>query len=362
MPEAIRVGVIGTSWWLDTAHLPMLKADPRVELVAICGRDRARAQEMADKYAIAEVYADYQEMIARARLQAIVISAPDDLHYAMAMAALDAGLHVLCEKPLALNAAHARAMYEAAEARGVRHMTFFTWRWMPHYRYMVELIAQGRIGRVVDCQFSFLMRLGRAPIYQWRHDPARANGVVGDLGAHLFDLAQYLVGEITRVSAHLAAHVPRRDADGRPFRSTNDSALVLLEFANGAHGAVHASVTASVDDPFFTQDVVLYGDAGTLRASLPISSGPPQLSLAVGDGPLQPVTIPDHYMTGVDPAQPFISQFLSLFTHQPVGCRLFIDAILAGEPAVPSFYEGWQTQRVIDAALAAHERGQWVRI
>lgn len=112
MTESIRVGIIGTSWWADEAHLPMLKADPRVELAAICGRNRERAQEMATKYEVPGVFTDYRDMISRGNLQAVVIATPDDEHYAMTMDALDAGLHVVCEKPLALRADHAKAMYE----------------------------------------------------------------------------------------------------------------------------------------------------------------------------------------------------------------------------------------------------------
>ena len=105
MTASVRVGVIGTSGWMDNSHLPMLKADPRVELVAICGRNRERAQEVATKYGIEPIFSDYRDMIAHSKMNAIVIGAPDDEHYAMTMHALDAGLHVLCEKPLALNAA-----------------------------------------------------------------------------------------------------------------------------------------------------------------------------------------------------------------------------------------------------------------
>ncbi|MCE7989546.1 MAG: gfo/Idh/MocA family oxidoreductase [Caldilinea sp. CFX5] len=136
MTEAIRIGVIGTSWWADLGHLPFLTSDDRAKVVAICGRHRERAQAMAAKYRIPQVFTDYHELIAKGDVQAVAILTPDDEHFAMTMAALDAGLHVLCEKPLARNAAHAKQMYERAEAQGVRHMTYFTWRWLPHYRYL----------------------------------------------------------------------------------------------------------------------------------------------------------------------------------------------------------------------------------
>ena len=117
MAVSVSVGIVGTSRWADMLSLPSLKSHPEAALTAICGRNRSRAQEMAVKYDVPRVYTDYREMIDRAGLDALVVSAPDDLHHAITMAALEAGLHVLCEKPLASYAAQAREMYETAKAR-----------------------------------------------------------------------------------------------------------------------------------------------------------------------------------------------------------------------------------------------------
>src|SRR4051794_17341878 len=125
MNDRIRIGMVGTSWWADDMHLPSLTSHPQADVAAIAGRGREAAGAMAGKYHIAQVYSDYRQMIDQVRLDAVVISIPDNLHYEVAMAALDAGLHVLCEKPLALNAAQAKAMYKKAEGKGVRHMTYF---------------------------------------------------------------------------------------------------------------------------------------------------------------------------------------------------------------------------------------------
>jgi len=108
--DAVRVGVVGTSWWADLMHLPGLSRHPRAELLALCGRSRDRAEALAEKYGVPQVFTDYRDLITHGNLQALVIATPDDLHYPIAMAALDAGLHVLCEKPLALTAGEARAL------------------------------------------------------------------------------------------------------------------------------------------------------------------------------------------------------------------------------------------------------------
>src|SRR5690349_24791763 len=121
MAEQVKVGVIGTSWWADTALLPLFASYQRVKLAAVCGRNRARAEELAAKYAVPQVFTDYRQMIEHGKLDAVVVATPDDTHYAIVIAALDAGLHVMCEKPVALNAQHARAMVEKAEAMRLKH-------------------------------------------------------------------------------------------------------------------------------------------------------------------------------------------------------------------------------------------------
>src|SRR5262249_3121251 len=108
MADAVRVGVLGTSWWADLMHLPGLSQHPHAELRALCGRNRPRAEALAAKYGVPHIFTDYRDLITHGDLQALVIAAPDDLHYPAALAALDAGLHVLCEKPLALTAVQAR--------------------------------------------------------------------------------------------------------------------------------------------------------------------------------------------------------------------------------------------------------------
>ncbi|HRW07988.1 MAG TPA: hypothetical protein P5121_22960, partial [Caldilineaceae bacterium] len=88
----------------------------------------------------------------------------------------------------------------------------------------------------------------------------------------------------------------------------------------------------------------------------------PKLQLAKGDDPMQPIPIPEQYFAGIDRSQPFITQFASMFIHQPIGCRLFTDAILEGQPVTPSFYDGWKAQQAIDAALDADRTERWVAL
>lgn len=358
----VRVGCIGTGIICDLVHLPALKSDDRVDLVALCGRNRERTQRVADKHGIASTYSDYRDMIAKAGLDAIVIASPDDLHYEMAMAALDAGLHLLCEKPLALNAADARAMYDKAEVRGVRHMSFFTWRWLPHYRYLRELLDQNPLGRLYHCAFSFRMGYGAKPDYAWRFDRKRANGALGDMGAHMFDLARYLVGDITLVNGRLATHVKRKGVDDQPLIPANDAANTWVEFANGAIGTIDvSSVDRTLDGSGTQQRVVLQGEAASVVADFGFAGGV-RLQIAKGDGKFEPMPIPERYLVGMDASQPFWDQFLTMLAQQPVGNRLFVDGIVNNKPIVPSLYEGLKAQQIIDAVNASHASGTWVTV
>lgn len=142
----VHVGIIGTSQFAALLHCAPLKSHPDAEIVAMCGRNRQRAEELAHQYQIAQVFTEYQDLIRNGKVDAVVIATPDLLHYPMTMTALQLGKHVLCEKPLAMTAAQARETYETAELKGLTHATMFTWRWLPTIQYMVELLGQGYVG------------------------------------------------------------------------------------------------------------------------------------------------------------------------------------------------------------------------
>jgi predicted dehydrogenase len=357
MTQDLRVGIVGTSWWADRIHLPSLKSHPRAELAAICGRDQTRAEKMAQKYMIPQVYADYRAMIEHGNLHALVVSAPDDLHYPIVMDALDAGLHVLCEKPLALNADQAKAMYDKAQAMGVKHLIFFTWRWMPHFQYLHHLIDTEFVGRCFQCHFRFLGGWGRDGEYGWRFDRQRANGVVGDLGSHMIDFARWFVGDIAKVSAHLSTCVERVGTNGERLDPANDAAVLAVEFVNGTQGTIQVSAVTQLADRGFEQRIQLYGEAGTLEVDW--SGLGTEIRGVKADGEqFEMLSVPDQFYGTVDRA----SIFPELFLTQSVGGRLFIDAILDDRSVAPSFYDGWKVQQVIDAAMKSHEQGMWVSI
>jgi predicted dehydrogenase len=360
MQKKIRVGVVGTSGWADFMYLSTLQSHPQAELAALCGRNRERAEALAAKYAIPQVYTDYQDMIARGGLDALVVGSPDDLHHEIVLQGLAAGLHVLCDKPLALTARQAREMHEAAAQAGVCHMVLFTFRWMPYFRYIHDLVEQGVIGRVYNSEFHFIMGYARAQEYFWRLDRTRANGAVADLGVHMVDMARWLVGDIERVSANLGVFVPRPGADGSPLDAANDSAFLLTGFENGALGAINVSLVTHMGDRYMQQKVTLYGEAGSLEMSMSYQGAEagPVIRLARSpEGTYQTLEIPASYWGEVPPTEPW-----GVFSKHSAGCRAFIDSILEDRPAAPDFFDGYKAQQVIEAALLSHESGRWIQI
>jgi predicted dehydrogenase len=360
MSNKVRVGIVGTSWWADFMYLPALQSHPRVETTAICGRNRDSAEQMATKYNISHVFADYKSMIDQGGLDALIIGAPDDFHYEITMQALGSGLHVLCDKPLAVTAQQASEMYQAAETAKVIHMVLFTYRWMPFFRYVKDLIDQGYVGRCYHGEFRHLMGYARQKEYLWRFDQKRANGALGDLGAHMIDMALWLLGDISRVCAQLGVFVERPGADGRRIDPANDSALLLAEFANGTHGVIQASVVAHLADREMQQQVKLYGEAGTLEIDVQYR-GPEVVAVIRAarnnDQEFQTLEVPVAYWGEVSRSDP-----IAVFKHQSVGCRAFIDAILENHPATPSFYDGSKAQQVIEAAMNSHRLAEWISI
>lgn len=360
MSNKVRVGIVGTSGWSDFMYLSALQSHPQTELVALCGRNREYAEDIAAKYNIPKVFTDYQDMINQGGLNTIIVGTPDDLHYTITMQALRAGLNVICDKPLAVTAQQAREMYKEAETAKLNHMVLFTYRWMPFFRYFRDLVDQGYIGRFYHCEFRYVMGYGRAREYQWRFDQKRANGVLGDLGVHMIDMARWLVGDISRVSAQLGVFINRPGSDGGPIDPANDSAFLLTEFANGAHGSIHASVVAHLADRIMQQQVKLYGEAGTLEIDVPYEGTEARAVIRGArndDQQFQTLEVPASYWGDVSRSDPW-----EIFTHQSVGCRAFIDSILENHTATPTFYDGYKAQQVMEAAMDSHRSAKWVSI
>ncbi len=360
MAQKVRVGLIGTSGWAENFYLGNLQGYAGAELTAVCGRNRTRAQELANKYGVTHIYTDYQQMLSSGQLDAAIIVTPEDLHHPMIMVALEAGLHVVCEKPMAYTASEAQEMLAKAEAVGVKHMLTFTNRWLPHYQALKRLLVDGYIGQPFHAYFHWPTGWGRyhEDKYSWYYDAKRAHGVLSELGAHIIDLACWYLGDVTRVTANLATFGKRLTLDGTIMtKPANDSAFLILEFANGAHASLHMS-GANLNGPGLKhtgQITILHGLKGTLETCGDPWSDPPRFEitgLRPGMETAESLPIPPDLLEGTEVAAPF-----DIFKKSSAGPRQFIDAILNDTPISPNFHDGYQVQRVIEAALESAKSG-----
>ena len=205
------------------------------EQVSLSGRNAEALEEARARLGWAESTTDWREQIADGRVGLFVNGGPNALHAEPTIAAAQAGKHVLCEKPLALSADEAHAMWRAAEAAGVVHSTGFNYRFVPAVRLAHELVQSGELGEIVHFRARYLQSWGwDAAADDWHFDPAVAgSGALGDLGAHSIDLARCLVGEIRAVSGTVRTFVPGRAVD--------DAFVATVEFENGATGTLEAS-------------------------------------------------------------------------------------------------------------------------
>jgi predicted dehydrogenase len=222
----------------------------RPRLVAMCGRDAARVAEAAGRYGYEGYYTDWREMLADERIQLFDNCGPHSAHVEPTIAALRAGKHVVCEKPLAMTADDARRMLVAARDSGKKHMCGFNYRFIPAVRLARDLIQQGRLGQIYEFRCQYLQESAHDPDKPLarRPDPAMAKaGSLAGLGCHIIDMARFLVGEPQSVSALLATFESERPlAEGGRVRIESDDAFAaLIEFAGGAIGTLEATRVAT---------------------------------------------------------------------------------------------------------------------
>jgi predicted dehydrogenase len=279
----------------------------------------------------------------------------------MTMAALEAGRHVLCEKPLAGNGAAARQMHRGAVAAGVKHMVLFTWRWQPHWRYVKQLIDSGHVGRCQHAEFRFLGSFALDPGYKWRFDGRRANGVVGDLGSHMIDFALWYLGAATRVRADLRTFADQTGTSVPPPLPVNDAGFLTLEFPSGARAEIAASAVSHLGDEGVRIAAAFHGEEGTIEvrhAYFGVGAGVTIRAVRKGEASFATLPVPAEFLSGgVDPANLF-----DPYVKQSAGPRLFVDAILADRPAEPDFGVGVRVQDVVDAALLSDAEQRWVSL
>jgi predicted dehydrogenase len=387
MNDVLRVAMIGHGF-MGAAHSQGWRTAPRVfglpaepEMAVIVGRNPETVAESAPKWGWAEWATDWREVISRDDIDIIDIVTPGDSHAEIAIAALDAGKHVLCEKPLANTVEEAEAMADAAAraaARGIRAMVGFTYRRVPAVTFLRDLIAQGAVGRTAQVRASYRQDWLVDPEMPlaWRLQKEHAgSGALGDIGAHAIDLAQFVTGlKLERVSGVVDTIVKQRPllGSGSGLSGTatagygevtvDDVAIFTGRFDNGVLGSFEATRFATGRKNALSIEVS--GDTGALAFDLEDLN---TLSFYDRTKPNQTqgftrilVTESEHPYVGAWWPAGHMLGYEHGFSHQ---VKDLVEAIVEGVDPHPTFAEGLQVQRVLAAVEQSSEHeSAWVRV
>jgi predicted dehydrogenase len=329
---------------------------PAVEQKVLVGRDAAAVAEAAARYGWKETATDWRTVLDRDDIHIVDICAPGWMHAEIAIAALEAGKHVLLEKPLANTLAEAEAITaaaQAARAKGVQSMVGFNYRRVPALALAKELVSEGRLGNVRQVRAAYLqdwLADESAPM-TWRlRKETAGSGALGDIASHAIDQVLFLLGDkVTEVSGRLQTFVQQRPgAQGPEDVTVDDAAWATLALASGAIASVEASRVATGRKN--SLQIEIYGDKGALRFDLENLN-----ELAFSDATLPAreqgfrrivVTEPEHPYLDAWWPQGHIIGWEHTFTHQ---IRDFLLAIDGGTAPSPSFEDGLEVQRILAA-------------
>ena len=264
MASRLRVGVIGTGFG-SLVQIPAFRAHARAEVVAVASGTPGKAKKAADALGVPHAFDDWTKLVA-ADLDLVSITTPPHLHHAMALAAFNAGRHVLCEKPMAMSAREAEEMLSGADRARRVHALDHELRFNPNRRKVRRLIEEGFIGapRHVLLTAVNASRHDPAKAWGWWYDDAQGGGLLGAVGSHQVDLLRYWLGDIAAVTGTAVPFVPERplpEGGGRRRVTADDFSTFSLRFRSGAIGTV---VLSAVATHTVGPRVEVWGDAGSL--------------------------------------------------------------------------------------------------
>jgi predicted dehydrogenase len=355
---SIGVAMIGCGGIALANHLPgfALLGKDRAQVVALCDNDPGVLARASAKTEISATFTDWRDALAHPGVDAVVIATPNVFHAPIAIAAAKAGKHILCEKPIAMSYAESVAMLEAAEAANVRHMTAFTYRFVPGMRYISHLVRSGAIGK------PYHFRAQRFQDWQmrdlgWRQTKSLAgSGELGDMLSHRIDFAHLLAGDIARLVADTRRFLD--DRGGRPS-DLEDWVAMLAEFKSGATGVFESTkvATGRGEGGRSRDECEISGDEGTLVYS---QTRPNEIQVGKRAGAgLETIPVPVSFLTIPNsPRDPSIGDPVATFRYdQDIE---FIQAIEERRPCCPSFADGVKAQKVMDAVLRSASERRWI--
>ncbi len=346
----VNLAIIGTG---NMAHA-QAEAFQKVKgcrILAVCDIDEARVTAFAQRFGVENIYTDADELLKRTDIHAVSNVTPDRMHLPVSMKVIAAKRHILCEKPLALNAADARRMAAAAKRRGVINMVNFSYRSAPAVQKAHALVAAGKLGEITHFEASYLQSWLSSTIWgDWRTRPewlwrlSKAHGsagVLGDVGVHILDMLTFVAGDIAQLSCRLKTFTAiKGQRRGSYTLDANDSAVIHCELENGAIGAVHTTRWAT-------------GHANSLRLRVHGTKGALVVDLDRDNSSLEVCL-----GSNIHKAKWFTLRCPAV----PNNMERFIKSVRTGKNDAPDFERGALVQRVIDKCFESHATGCSVKV
>ncbi|WPO98938.1 Gfo/Idh/MocA family oxidoreductase [Pseudomonas sp. HR96] len=359
--RTLGIGLIGTGF-MGRAHAlafrqvsAVFELPMHLRLVALADSDPARAERCAAAWGF-EQACDWQALIADPRIDLVAITTPNALHCPMALAALEAGKAVYCEKPLAVSLDQAALLHRAAQAAGVVTRVGFNYQHNPMIERLRQMIAAGELGEILAFQGEFsedFMADPQAP-FSWRCDPMQAGGALADLGSHLLGMARHLLGEVEAVCADL--RTVHKQREGRVIE-VDDQASALLRFANGASGAISTSWLKQGYKNHLSFEI-----SGTLGTVAFDQERLNELRLyrRGGEGFQRLLAGPD--LPGYAAFSPAPGHQLGYNELKTLEVHELIMALSGATKAGSDFEDAWQVERMTAAIRLAAAQERWVRL
>jgi predicted dehydrogenase len=359
----VKFAIIGAGAVSDYHHVPGIRLDPRATLTAVCDASRELLDRRQGEWGPARYVTDYREALDRDDVDAVIIATPNYTHKEIALAAARAGKHVMCEKPLSLNASDVREMYQGCRHAGVIHMTAFTYRLAPSMRWMRHLLRSGALGEPRHFRSQRFLDWPETS-WGWRQYKDKAGaGDLFDMTIHRIDFAIDLLGPISQVCGAVARFAPRDctpDGKSCPPSEVDDWSCLIGEFQSGAVGVWEGTTLAKGygRNGFGHEWAEINGSEASAVYRL---HEPNTLLLGKTGEDLAPVPVPPEFLKPAgSPRDPSQGEPATVFRYDLVW--EFVSAIVERREAVPSFYDGLRAQRVADSVLESYEKRTWVAI